>query len=107
MDRSRIAADFSAVVNMSAEALEAWLETEESVKVGWKKDGGESVGHASGRRIVVILRTPADSLADEDYAHMRKTIGFVRRHRAQEPTNIFTSRWRCSLVNWGNDPLVE
>ena len=107
MDRTRIAADFKSAVNMSADALEAWRETEDSLRVGSKKAGGESVGHASGRRIVSILRTPAASLTDEDYAHMRKTIGFVRRHRAQEPANIVTSRWRWSLMNWGHDPLAE
>ena len=95
MDRERIAAAFRAAVNMSAEALEAWLETEESRRVGSKVDGGESVGHESGRRIVGILRSPAASLTDADFAHMRKVVGFVRRHRAQEPANIVTSRWRC------------
>ncbi len=106
-DREAIAAAFHAAVNMPADELEAWLVTPESLRVGQKKDGGESVGHASGRRIVVILRTPARALTDGDYAHMRKTIGFVRRHRAQEPANIVTSRWRWSLMNWGHDPLAE
>jgi hypothetical protein len=31
--------------------------------------------------------------------------GFVRRHRAREPANMATSRWRYSLMNWGHDPL--
>lgn len=105
--RQKIAADFHAVVNMAADELEAWLATPESLRVGQKKDGGESVGHASGRRIVAILRTPAQALTDGDYAHMRKTIGFIRRHRAQEPANIVTSRWRWSLMNWGHDPLAQ
>lgn len=103
IDRARIAADFAAAVNMSADELEAWLETPESRRVGYKPDGGESVGHASGRRTVRILRSgPA---GDGDYAHMRKTVGFVRRHRAREPANMVTSRWRYSLMNWGHDPL--
>ena len=88
---------------MGADELEAWLATPESGSVGFKPDGGESVGHASGRRIVRILRSgPA---GEEDYAHMRKVVGFVRRHRAQEPANRVTSRWRYSLMNWGHDPL--
>lgn len=104
LDRSGIAADFAAAVNMDAGELEAWLETPESRRVGFRREGGgESVGHASGRRIVRILRSgPA---GDEDYAHMRKVVGFVRRHRAQEPANMVTSRWRYSLMNWGHDPL--
>ena len=88
---------------MDADELEQWLETPESRRVGFKPDGGESIGHASGRRIVRLLRRgPAD---DDDYAHMRKVVGFVRRHRAQEPANMVTSRWRYSLMNWGHDPL--
>jgi hypothetical protein len=105
LDRARIGKDFRAAVNMEAGELEQWLETPESRSVGSRKDGGESVGHASGVRIVRILRTPAAGLGDEDHAHMRKVVGFVRRHRAQEPANIVTSRWRRSLMNWGHDPL--
>jgi len=106
LDRTRVAAAFAEAVNMSAEELEAWLETPESLGVGQKKDGAaESVGHASGRRIVRILRRPELELAEEDYVHMRKVAGFVRRHRAQEPADMVTSRWRYSLMNWGHDPL--
>jgi len=90
---------------MTAAELERWLRTDESRKVGFKRDGGESVGHASGRRIVGILRKRKAELDDDDFAHMRKTIGFIRRHRAQEPENMVTSRWRYSLMNWGHDPL--
>ena len=106
LDRRNILADFRRSVNMSADELEEWLETPESRAVGQKKDGGESVGHASGRRIAAILRTPESELDDSDVVHMRKTVGFVRRHRAQEPANIVTSRWRWSLMNWGHDPLA-
>lgn len=95
---------------MTAAELEHWLRTPESRTVGWKgKDGQrrESVGHASGRRIVAILRANSSGLSDDDYAHMRKVVGFVRRHRAQEPANKVTSRWRYSLMNWGHDPLKD
>ena len=103
LNRPKIAADFAAAVNMDADELEAWLETAESRRVGYKPDGGESVGHVSGRRIVRILRSGPSG--DEDYAQMRTAVGFVRRHRAQEPANMVTSRWRYSLMNWGHDPL--
>ena len=46
-------------------------------------------------------------LADDDYAHMRKVVGYVRRHLAHRPENMVTSRWRYSLMNWGHDPLKE
>src|SRR4051794_11289514 len=103
LDHARIAADFAAAVNMDADELEAWLETDDSRRVGFKRDGGESVGHASGRRIVSLLRSGPST--DEEYAHMRKTVGFIRRHRAREPADMVTSRWRYSLMNWGHDPL--
>lgn len=110
LDRARIARDFAQAVNMTADALAEWLETERSHAVGWKGprgDAAESVGHASGRRIVGILRAAPADLTDDDYAHMRKTVGYIRRHRAQPPENQVTSRWRYALMNWGCDPLID
>lgn len=109
LDRDKVYREFGEVVNMAPAELAAWLETEESRKVGWKgpdgKGGGESVGHASGRHVVRILRARKAELTDEDYVHMRKVVGYVRRHLAQRPENEVTSRWRYSLMNWGHDPL--
>ncbi len=110
IDRGKIRSEFADAVNMTASELRDWLKTEESRKVGWKgKDGkaSESVGHASGRRIVELLGKEADELTDDDYAHMRKVVGYVRRHSAQRPENIYTSRWRYSLMNWGHDPCRD
>ncbi len=109
-DRERIYADFNEAVNMTPKALEDFLETDDSKSVGWKgEDGGgdgESVGHASGRRIVEIKRKKKAELSDGDYAHMRKVVGYVRRHCAQGPAEDKEhSRWRASLMNWGHDPL--
>ena len=109
-DPRQVGADFADAVNMTAGELEAWLATDHSRRVGWKgKDGerAESVGHASGRRIVGILRKSRDAITADDYTHMRKVVGFIRRHRAQRPDNIYTSRWRYSLMNWGHDPTRE
>jgi hypothetical protein len=107
-DRDEIHRRFGEVVNMAPAELEEWLETEESREAGWKADGrSESIGHASGRRIVSLLRKTRAALDDEDYAHMRKVAGYVARHTAQRPENIVTSRWRYSLMNWGHDPLKE
>ena len=108
MERRQIDAAFRSAVNMNADELEAWLITEQSKSVGFRRNGdAESVGHASGRRIASILRTSETNLTDGDYAHMRKVVGFVRRHKAQRPENIYTSRWRYSLMNWGHDPTKE
>ena len=110
IDETRIRKDFADAVNMTASELRDWLASNESRKVGWKgRDGtaAESVGHASGRRIVELLGKPADELTEADLAHMRKVVGYVRRHLAQRPVNIYTSRWRYSLMNWGHDPTKD
>lgn len=107
-DRARVRRDFLGSVNMSPAELEEWLATSESRKVGWKGVNGdrrESIGHESGRLIVQILRKAEAELSEDDFLHMRKVVGFIRRHLAQQPANIYTSRWRYSLMNWGHDPL--
>ena len=110
MDKQKVRADFTRAVNMTAAELDDWLRTQESISVGWKGVDGkadESVGHASGRRIVEILGRRTDELDEGDYAHLRKVVGYVRRHSTQRPENIYTSRWRYSLMNWGHDPVKE
>ncbi len=109
-DRRATREEFRNVVNMSPKELEDWLGTEESRSVGWPKEalGGESVGHHSGRRIVEIKRKRQDDYSEDDYAHMRKVIGYVHRHIEQPPSGDPTrTRWRYSLMNWGHDPLKD
>lgn len=103
---------FLYAVNMTVSELEKWLHTDASKSVGWangapktKPEGPESVGHASGRRIVKLLQTPAKELKETDYAHMRKVLGYIHRHVVQRPRGDITdTRWRYSLMNWGHDP---
>lgn len=100
--------EFRDTVNMTAAELEKWLDTDESKAVG-QKSGGESTGHASGRRIVSLLRSNKSDLTDDDFSHMRKVIGYAHRHLAQRPSgdpsgDISESAWRYSLMNWGHDP---
>ncbi|MFV2101159.1 DUF3140 domain-containing protein [Micromonospora sp. LOL_024] len=104
--------EFTEAVNMKPAELAAWLESEESKRVGWHKGGrsggGESVGHESGRRIIDLLRRKRDQLSAADYKHMRKVIGYVHRHMAQRPSgDVRDTKWRWSLMNWGHDPLIE
>ena len=110
-DHDAVYRAFREVVNMAPGEIEEWLDSDESRKVGFRRPGAtESVGHASGRRIARIMRTKRAELDGGDYAHMRKVVGFVRRHRAQGPHDEFrvpTSRWRYSLMNWGHDPLKD
>lgn len=101
-----VAAEFGEAVNMTAKELERWLATDESKAAGQKSDGGESTGHESGRRIVGLLQAKKSSLTEQDYAHMRKVIGYVHRHLAQRPAgDVRETKWRYSLMNWGHDPL--
>ncbi|MFD4130458.1 DUF3140 domain-containing protein [Streptomyces globisporus] len=102
--RQKTLDDFGEAVNMTARELEKWLATDHSREVG-QKNGGESTGHASGRRIVKLLRTRKGELGDDDLAHMRKVTGYVRRHLAQRPgEDASDTPWRYSLMNWGHDP---
>lgn len=43
--------EFNDAVNLSADELQEWLQTDESKSVGQADDVGESKGHESGRRI--------------------------------------------------------
>lgn len=106
-DERRLWNDFQAVVNLEPAELEAWLETPQSRKVGMVRRGEtESVGRQSARSILAIQAKPVADLTDADYAHMKKVIGYCRRHLAQRPWGDVTdTRWRWSLMNWGHDPL--
>ncbi|HEY8003619.1 MAG TPA: DUF3140 domain-containing protein [Phenylobacterium sp.] len=108
----RIREDFEALVNLRPAELEAWLETPQSREVGMVRRGErESVGRQSARKILAIKAKDVADLTDADYAHMKKVIGFCRRHLAQRPQahrtggDITHTRWRWSLMNWGHDPL--
>ncbi|MFJ9037803.1 DUF3140 domain-containing protein [Streptomyces sp. NPDC102406] len=96
---------FGEAVNMTPAALKKWLATDDSKSVGQSDGDGESVGHASGRRIVALLEKKKADLTDDDLAHMRKVVGYVHRHLKQRPAGDVTdTRWRYSLMNWGHDP---
>jgi len=101
--------EFREAVNMSAKALDEWLETEESKSVGWKEhEGDESTGHQSGRFIVELLHRKDADYSDEDYHQMRRVVSYVHRHLAQRPSGDITdTRWRYSLKNWGHEPLQD
>ena len=104
-EKKEVQQEFKEVVNMSAKQIEKWLDTEESKSVGQKKDDDdESTGHKSGERIIEILGKKNGDLSDDDYAHMRKVVSYVRRHSAQKPKETEGSNWLYSLKNWGHDP---
>ena len=108
-ENSDIAEEFGDAVNMTAAELEKWLDSDESKSVGQKSGGGgESTGHQSGRHIIKILKAKKSDLSDNDYAHMRKVVGYTKRHLAQRPSgDVKDTAWRYSLMNWGHDPVKK
>jgi len=111
-DAEAIRREFERLANLTPAELSAWLETAESRKVGMVRRGEtESVGRQSARRILEIRRKAIAELTEADYAHMKKVIGYCRRHLAQRPAarksggDVADTRWRWSLMNWGHDPL--
>ena len=108
-EHDTIWAEFKQAVNMSAATLDKHLASEASRSVGQKpRSGGESTGHAEGRRIVTMLGTKKGDFTDDDYAHMKKVVGYVKRHLEQggpkDKDAVADSPWRLSLMNWGHDP---
>ncbi|SFL50470.1 DUF3140 domain-containing protein [Methylorubrum salsuginis] len=110
-DHAEIYKNFKEAVNMTASALEKFLETDESRSVGQKTNGGEATGHKEGRRIVEMLHKKKADLTDDDYAHIKKVVGYVNRHLKQggpdDKDKVKDSPWRLSLMNWGHDPLKD
>ncbi len=113
-DDRDISTAFHEVVNMTPSELKKWLDTEESQSVGMTHEGEkvtqpgehEAVGHEMGRRILALKATNQGDLTQDDYAAMRKVVGYVHRHGKQRPSgDISDTRWRKSLMNWGHDPL--
>ena len=106
--REQVWDEWRTLVNMSPSELEDWLKTDESRSVG-DSDSGESTGHRSGRRIVDIKRTRKDELTDDQWDHMAKVVGYVKRHCSQggPGEDVEHSAWRYSLMNWGHDPLAD
>ncbi|WP_410219052.1 DUF3140 domain-containing protein [Paracoccus sp. (in: a-proteobacteria)] len=95
------------LVNVTPSDLREWLDTDESRSVGDTHGDGESTGHKSGQKIIAIKGKKKADLDDDDWSHMAKVVGYIKRHKAQGgPENDKeSSDWRYSLMNWGHDPL--
>jgi hypothetical protein len=106
-EEAAIRAEFDRLTNLTQRELRAWLDTPQSRAVGMVRKGErESVGRQSARRILAIRDADPQDLTDGDYRHMKKVIGYCRRHLAQRPWGDVTeTRWRWSLMNWGHDPM--
>lgn len=74
--------EFNEVVNMTASELEKWLKSGDSNSAGWPKEdeGGETVGHDSGRKIVDILKSnpkkEPKKYTEDQIQHMRKVVSY-------------------------------
>jgi hypothetical protein len=82
--------DFKKAVNMTANQLEKWLATKESKEVGFKdEDGGESVGHKSGKKIIELLgkRQGEYTAADLKHIHKVSAMFIVIWRRNQKATS--------------------
>ncbi|WP_299816424.1 DUF3140 domain-containing protein [uncultured Jannaschia sp.] len=101
--------EWSDLVNMAPKELEEFLDTGESKSVGRDSGDGEATGHKSGKRIVEIKHTTKTDLSDDDWDHMAKVVGYIKRHKAQggPDDDMEHSNWRYSLMNWGHDPMKE
>lgn len=104
--RKEIWQQWNDLLNIPPAELEDWLQTEESESVGDSTDS-ESTGHKSGRKILQIKRSTKEDLTDDQWDHMAKVIGYIKRHCAQggPSEDVENSPWRYSLMNWGHDPL--
>ena len=102
-DRDQIWDEWGELVNMAPKELEEFLETDESQSVGADSGDGESTGHKSGTRIVEIRNTNKSELSDDDWDHMAKVVGYVKRHVAQggPDEDVEHSKWRYSLMKLG------
>ncbi|KAI0094996.1 hypothetical protein BDY19DRAFT_915802 [Irpex rosettiformis] len=101
-------AEFNEQVNMSVEELEEWLQDPQS------KKAGTGVGIESAAKIIEILKknpTKDPSKYDEeDLEHMRKVVGYNKRHLAQEShlkdtktkEELANTKSTISLKNWGH-----
>jgi hypothetical protein len=104
--KQEILENFQAAVNMKPSEIKQWLKTKESNSVGQKDENGKIKGRKSGKKIVKILNKDTSSYSKKDFQHMKKVVGYVHRHLAQQPSgNIKETAWRYSLMNWGCDPL--
>ena len=77
-DQQEIWDAFKEAVNMTASELENWLDTDGPRRSARRRTGANrrAIGRTSDRR------HPAEDeadLTDDDYAHMRKVVAYVKR----------------------------
>jgi hypothetical protein len=68
-------------------------------------EGHQSASKVGERVEVAVDDQKKADLTEDDYAAMRKVVGYVRRHSAQRPDGDVTDTpWRYSPMSWGYDP---
>ncbi len=107
-DKKEIWEEFQEKQNMTASQLEDWLDTDKSKNAGKEMDNGETVGHASGRSILKIIRKDKDELTQANWDKINETVGYYHQnlHESQKPSSdVENSAWYYALKNWGHDAL--
>lgn len=107
--RKTVILAFKKVVNMPPNKLQAWLETKESLAVGFKTtDDTESIGHQPGLHILELLKKAGKDYSERDLKFANKVVGYAHRHLAQKPSgDISKTHWRYSLTNLGARPASK
>lgn len=107
-----VVAEFMTVINMSSDALRAWLNTSESravdaAEAGDASDASDaSVARGAGLRTIALLKKSRHEYTEVDVAHARNAVAFIRRHVALRPDGDVTQTpWRYALMNVGCDPM--
>ncbi|KAM0525705.1 hypothetical protein ACHAPE_000416 [Trichoderma viride] len=120
-EKNEVIQEFKELVNMTAKELKDWLKGDQSEDAGWSKEdaSGESIGHDSGRQIVEILEANSEKdpekYTDDHITHMRKVVGYIKRHLAQEEKannkkpveEVKKTKSYASLKNWGHDTIKK
>ena len=88
-----VRSEFGEAVNMTANQLEKWLDTDESRSVGdTGGSGSESTGHEMGRHIVELRDKKAGDLDDPVTPRVPPSGPGIRRQWRQESSTTTTTR---------------
>lgn len=106
--------ELDALVNMQANEVESWLESDQFDAYADAKSGGESPREPA-EDMIQLLETPKSDWQDVDdgfneVEEAKQAISFISRMRGNESGDPITgtdpelSKRDASLINWGFDP---
>ena len=99
------------LINMSANEIQSFLDSEEGKKAGLSRSeakGPIKRGRDSGRAIIRMLNTPKDKWTENDWKWANRQISFISRMKgAKGPLRDEKgnrTRKTTSLMIWGHNP---